>query len=384
MRQIGFTSTLIVAVLFAIGACAQMPVPILSYATQRQTPEWYLQQIQLWKAELNKDTKNSLAWYNYYRATRNYYRTVPSEQDQAQYHATHLRQIVDSAGSYAAESFEYNLLMWLDHGNDPSYLSYLEKAAKLGPDRDEIISDMIGYGELRRDVQLRDKYSLRWLTSLQSSPGLLRYHSNLLESLDQNAIIFTTGDNDTYPIWQLQAIGMRRDVLVLNLYLLQIQPYQNRILEELGINRKDLKISIADSADMRKALVREIARLCTTRPVYIGLTVDEDVRTVLGKSAVLTGLAYQYSTSKTKLEGKMRQNYETIFAMNYLQENDTYDISQYATDCINQNYLVMLLAMYNKYKADGNVERMKKADALVRVIAEKSTDKEAILKWLQE
>ena len=50
------------------------------------------------------------------------------------------------------------------------------------------------------------------------APGLVNYNYNVLMSTEQNAILFTNGDNDTYPPWMLQkAVGVREDVLILNM-----------------------------------------------------------------------------------------------------------------------------------------------------------------------
>ena len=49
---------------------------------------------------------------------------------------------------------------------------------------------------------------------------------DLLEPLPQHAILFTNGDNDTFPLWYLQqAEGVRRDVEVINLPLTNTGPY---------------------------------------------------------------------------------------------------------------------------------------------------------------
>lgn len=74
------------------------------------------------------------------------------------------------------------------------------------------------------------------------------YASNFLNSVDENAIIFTYGDNDTYPLWYAQEVeGIRTDVRVVNLSLIAVDWYINKLRSKVN-DSPALKLTVPEEA----------------------------------------------------------------------------------------------------------------------------------------
>jgi len=228
------------------------------------------------------------------------------------------------------------------------------------------------------------------------------YAYNLLNSCDKGGIIFTNGDNDTFPLWFLQEVKkIRNDVRIVNLSLLNTPWY----IKQLKENEPKLKLRFSDDFIDTKLRPRRlpkagvikignipvqlkkgdifrvqdwmIAEIVTSnnweKPVYFAVTVSNSNKLKLNDYMIMEGLTFRLFPEKTKTklnEVKTRHNLWNVYKYNGITDTTLFKnpTTKKLVSNYNAAYFQLALKYHNELgKSEEGIQTLERADSLIGV-----------------
>ena len=176
------------------------------------------------------------------------------------------------------------------------------------------------------------------------------YAWNILAGLDQGAIVFTNGDNDTFPIWYLQEVEkFRTDVTVVNLSLVNLPWYIKQLkhspVKPLAMTRDDDEIDLLrhrvfedpKTGERTVIMIKDymVHDIITTnragenKPVFFAVTIPQENMARYFPKMLMEGMAYRL-TDTDGPEGmprvdaqKVMENMLGVYRLGALMDGDT-------------------------------------------------------------
>jgi hypothetical protein len=307
--------------------------------------------------KLNKSDEN--AWLNLYKSKRYESYTEHSRKINKD-KQKELDEIIIKMNESVPNSFGYHYAKYLNGAKSDESFNHLKAAFQINPNEPELFDDMLCDAVIRNNAQDIKTYAEKVSTTGLYNAAEVEYNRNVLNSIEQNGVLLTYGNVDTYPIIMMQQLqNFRKDVTVVCLEWLNNGVYKRQVAQLFNIPEKSVAYE-------------KILATNTGRGVYVGLTLPPDMIRKNGGKLYCTGLTMKYSEVPLQNLESLAYNWEFLFAKNKINTNDQ----------INKNYLLPLVLLKEYYTQNGKGEEASAVQQSALQIAERFSANNVIKKYI--
>lgn len=246
-----------------------------------------------WRAYAAAHPNDGFAWAQVSRAAS----YAGAECDSSRAYAEWAVRVAPNEPEALAQLARHVWTVWCDGDAAPdAAIRLLERAQALDPTLDDTYIRLWVARLARGGRKAADAELVTMLDRGRIPEPLVDYAYNELVALEPNAVLFTNGDNDTYPAVALQAgRGFRTDVTVINLSMLNLGFYRRMLREPPNPVLAPIDTtpdSIAGGPEAMRAIVDALVRPRGGRPVYFAVTVPT-AGSDLAHPLTLEGIVYR-------------------------------------------------------------------------------------------
>jgi len=354
--------TCLAAFMIILGAMAQTKaVKVESPIVTEKDFLWYVEQKNVWKEVVQKQSQNETAWLNYYNAAR--YMSWYQQEDST------ARQVVHEMENAIPDSYTFNFCAYRESSSGKGYgdpKMYAEAALTKLPDDMQFFDydNWVSYLAMQGDEARLKPLAKRYFDSGIYSEAVLRYNYNELQGMDEGGIYIGNGDAALIPKWLIQeGMKVHGDKTIVCVSFLAVKEYREWLFQKLGIQLPALKEPrTAEDYDtneqaLLKAIVDRYADKVYFSPLNPGYTNNPWKQNLYNE-----GLLLKYSKKPYDNLAVKRRNVEERYMMEYLLVS--FHPEWTAGQRLSANYAVMLADLLPYYaKRD-----QKRYDWLMRLL----------------
>ncbi len=384
MKFIALTLLLTVGLVINTTQAQEKPVTVHSIVKVYKTHDWYAAQYQLWKKEVDKDKKNTEAWLNYYAAARMAKITAPEGEIETWYERMTTiitaieTEIPNTYAYYRLKAWDTSIWNATTKAEQEVAFGYAEKAYKLNPESAAVFPDLMNYYMLKSNQPKLAEISKKWFESGDISPTTLAVNYNMLMSTKKNAILFTAGDNDTYPAIVLQqAKNVRPDVSVINVFIAaQTAEYRNNMFQQLAIP------TTSNDEMTQQQLIDHIIKHKKDTPLYFAFGGYFSENEAIKDNLYNVGMALLYSEEPINNTSLLVKNFEQLFLLDQLTLNFHQEMFPEQVKRHNLSYIPGLMLLHKHYTLMENESKKNKTEVIIMQIVANTAYEDQVKKAL--
>ncbi len=346
-KRIGFVlylSTLLLLSSFANSL--ERPEVIPHKISEIKASQWYLEKYRSWKSYLEENPKDMEGWVECFKAA--FYSNMP-EVEKISFLQEFENEFPNSAQLKWAKS---KLTGWTEEGES------LMDAALADLPKNQFLPERLLSAELKGAD--RAYWSQKIAESEKIFPSLMSYSYNVLMSVSENGGLFVKGENTTIPLWILQDVhGVRKDVKILNVDLLNLPSYQNHVLEKYGvtINGNNLLEIPENNSEIQ---------------FFYALTMPKQQIEFMQDRLYIVGLTSLLSDETIDNYALLKENIEGKFMLDYLMVDFNGEPKTATGKTLETNYIVPFFLLKEYYDQLEDKENSDKWRNQIEVLANRS------------